>query len=456
MQIAALSVVVVIVAAGCQNIGLGGYDSGPAAPGGDGTVNNYGPGAFSQPAANLDASEGARFRIGDAFFTQPWSAAPGSDADRDGLGPTYLSTSCAACHPADGVASAPGPGAGAGVPILRFSDGALHEARPDAYNVQVQTRAVAGVDAEAQIDLAWKEVDGRYPDGMPFSLREPVISVRGWSIEGVPAPSTATGVRMGPRLIGLGLLEAIPSGAIRAGADPEDLDGDGVSGVASMVDSPTLGPNVLGRFGLKANVATVEDQTAIAYLLDLGITSPIHARENCPAPQASCVASPTGGEPEISAERFGDVVFYARTLAVPGRPSAADASVLEGRSIFDDLGCSACHTPSWTTGPDDIGALADQSIHPYTDLLLHDMGEGLSDGRSDGMASPNEWRTSPLWGVGLVRTVNDEAGFLHDGRARSIEEAILWHGGEAGRSRDAFVGLSAANRDLVLVFLKSL
>jgi CxxC motif-containing protein (DUF1111 family) len=275
MRMATLFGGAVIVVAGCQSIGFGGYGSGPAAPGGAGTVDNYGPGAFSQHAANLDVSERARFRIGDAFFTEPWSAAPGADADRDGLGPTFLATSCAACHPADGVASAPGPGAAAGTPILRFRGDGDREVRSETYNVQLQTEAVGGVDAEGRIEVAWSEVEGSYPDGTTFSLREPLVSVHGWSVEGVPPPRTATGVRMGPRLIGLGLLEAIPWEDVVAGADPEDRDGDGVSGVASLVDSPTLGPNALGRFGLKANVATVEDQTAIAYLLDIGITSPM-------------------------------------------------------------------------------------------------------------------------------------------------------------------------------------
>lgn len=449
-------VALAVVATGCYGgDGYNDYTKGPSAPGGATSVAEYGPGAFSHPAANLTDLEKARFRIGDVFFTEPWSAAPGSNPERDGLGPTYLATSCAACHPADGRGSAPGTPGDQGSPLLRFTDGEGHAAVLDAYHIQLQTYAVDGVDAEGWFDIEWDMVPGSYPDGAVYELRRPVVTVGG-GVFGRLDGLAASGVRVGPSLIGLGLLEAIAEEDIRANSDPDDFDGDGISGEVSVVDSPTLGSSVLGRFGLKANVASVEDQTAVAYLLDLGVTTGIHPVENCPTPQIACAEAATGGSPEISADRFADVVFYTQTLSVPSRAFAEDESVVEGEALFVDLGCTSCHIRRWETSDHEIGAVSNQVIYPYTDLLLHDMGEGLSDGRTDGVASASEWRTAPLWGLGLTRSVNSDAGFLHDGRARTIEEATLWHGGEAEAARTAFTALSAGNRELVLIFLKSL
>lgn len=453
---ARLLLVLVFVAAvnSCAPSGYGGYGEIDAAPGGAGTVDNYGPGAFSQPAANLTDDDLVQFRIGDSFFTEAWIPAGPDASERDGLGPTFLATSCAACHPADGRSSAPVDGSSPGG-IVRFTDSGGHAAALDAYHVQIQTHAIRGVEPEASVGITWTEAEGTYDDGSPYGLRTPSLDVSLAAFGPLDA-NVATGLRLGPPLIGLGLLEAIPAEAIIAGADPDDADGDGISGVAAIVDSPTLGAGALGRFGWKANVASVGEQTAIAYLLDLGITSPMLPDENCPGVQRRCAAAASGGAPEISQERFDAVVLYAQTLGVPGRPSAGDPTVVEGASLFDDIGCSSCHVARWETGDHTVGALSNQTIVPYTDLLLHDMGPRLGDGRSDGVAGPNEWRTAPLWGLGLTRSVNSNAGFLHDGRARSIEEAVLWHGGEALQARSAFVALSREDRERVLVFLKSL
>jgi CxxC motif-containing protein (DUF1111 family) len=302
------------------------------------------------------------------------------------------------------------------------------------------------------VEVEWIDEEYAYPDGFPFSLRRPAVHVLSLSFG--PLAGDFSGIRLAPNLIGLGLLEAIPETAIRALADREDVDGDGISGVASEVSFE--GVAVLGRFGLKANVATVADQAAIAYLLDLGITSPRFPAENCSEEQTSCRDAPSGGSPEISAERLAAVVFYAQTLGVPARAGVDDESVIAGGLLFDDIGCVACHTRRWETGAHEVESLSYQAIYPYTDMLLHDMGEDLSDGRTDGTATESEWRTSPLWGLGLVRTVNADSGFLHDGRARTIEEAVLWHGGEGSGSRDRFAELSAQDRTLLLLFLKSL
>ncbi|MGI9641734.1 MAG: di-heme oxidoredictase family protein [Acidimicrobiia bacterium] len=450
-----VAIALAVLVAGCYGgEGYSDYATGPGAPGGDGTVSNYGPGAFSQAAANLSQDEIARFRIGDRFFTQPWSSAPGEAPESDGLGPTYLATSCAACHPADGRSSAPASADGEGSPILRFVDATGAGSDLDDYHHQLQTDAVDGVPPEGVLTITWEEVEVTYPDGSPISLRRPVIGAEG--AFGELGGALASGVRVGPSLIGLGLLEAIPQGDVMDGADPSDDDGDGISGRVPMVLPLSGGDEVLGRFGLKGNVASVADQTAIAYLLDMGITSPLLPDENCPVVQVDCANAPAGGSPEISEQRFADVVFYTQSLAVPGRPFAADESIVAGQRIFEDIGCAGCHVPKWVTGDHEVSAFVGQTIYPYTDLLLHDMGEGLSDGRADGSASATEWQTPALWGLGLTRTVNADAGFLHDGRARNVEEAVLWHGGEAGAATRAFTELSESDRELVLNFLKSL
>lgn len=442
-----------VLVSGCS--GDGGYSDffdGPAAPGGEGTVIDKGVGAFSQPAANLSDADRALFRVGDSFFTEPWTPAGEGHEDRDGLGPTFLATSCAGCHVGDGRGAPPLADGAPGTPIVRFSDTRGRGVVLENYGVQLQSRAIHAVPVEAMVEFEWVIENGTYSDGAEFTLRRPVAIVEQLAFGALPSP--VSGVRLAPGLIGLGLLEAIPESVLRANADAGDVDGDGISGVASEVTVD--GEQVLGRFGLKANVATVAEQVATAYLLDIGITSPRFPTENCPAAQDACHQASSGGSPEISAERLAAVVSYAQTLGVPARVGLEDESVLAGERIFDGLGCATCHTTKWETGAHDIEALSYQAIYPYTDLLLHDMGEGLSDGRSDGTASPREWRTAPLWGSGLVRTVNPNAGFLHDGRARTLEEAILWHGGEGGASRDRFVRLPAADRTVLLLFVKSL
>jgi CxxC motif-containing protein (DUF1111 family) len=212
----------------------------------------------------------------------------------------------------------------------------------------------------------------------------------------------------------------------------------------------------VGRFGWKANVATVEQQVVGAFHGDIGITSALHPDENCPAGQAACAASPSGGSPELTDDRLAAVTFYGRTLAVPAMRDVDDDAVEAGSEVFEDLGCTACHTPALTTGDADISALSDQAIHPYTDLLLHDMGSGLADGRPDFEATGSEWRTPPLWGLGVVDDVNGQRFLLHDGRATTFEEAILWHGGEGSAAAEAFRTAALEDRRRLLAFLEAL
>ena len=223
-----------------------------------------------------------------------------------------------------------------------------------------------------------------------------------------------------------------------------------------MVWDERKGGLSLGRFGWKANQPTVEQQTAAAFLGDLGITSELFPDDNCSALQPDCLSAPNGGNPEIEAERLAKVVLYTQTLAVPAMRDFDDPQVLQGASLFVQARCAACHTPQHTTGPHELEAVSNQTVYPYTDLLLHDMGPELADGRPDFEASGQEWRTPPLWGIGLVETVNGHTMFLHDGRARSLVEAILWHGGEGTAARDTFKAFTEEEREALIRFLKSL
>ena len=263
-----------------------------------------------------------------------------------------------------------------------------------------------------------------------------------------------TSPRVAPPMIGLGLLEAISASDILAGADPDDADGDGISGRARWVWSPEHGRMMLGRFGWKATQPTLLQQTAAAYRDDIGVTSSVFPSEAFAGqPQDDLLED----DPEITDETLEEAVFYVQTLAVPAPRDANAPAVMEGQDLFGELGCADCHVPRHVTGTlPDVPEVSNQVIVPYTDLLLHDMGPGLADGRPDFGASGSEWRTPPLWGLGLSSRVQGHTDFLHDGRARDVVEAILWHGGEAASARDAFRALDAPSRAALLAFLHSL
>ena len=426
--------------------------------GGETTAFSDGGNAFELSARNLGRLERRTFEVGDSFFTQNWVTAPASTEARDGLGPTFNAQSCSSCHSHDGRARPPENDADPvrGL-LLKLSvpgpDGSVDE---QSYGGQLQDRAINGVPAEGRISIRYEEITGRYADGTPFTLRKPTYTILDPAF-GPLDKDVMTSPRIAPAVFGMGLLEAIPEERITALADPDDEDGNGISGRVHLVWDARQGSRALGRFGWKAGQPTVEQQSATAFLNDIGITSSLAPDENCPAVQSACRQAPNGGSPEVPDERLGRVTFYVQTLAVPAMRSVDDPTVRDGARLFVQAGCAACHTPRHVT-PEDypIEALSGQVIFPYTDLLLHDMGEGLADNRPEGEASGSEWRTPPLWGIGLVETVNGHTMFLHDGRARSIEEAVLWHGGEARRSRDFFIGLSAEEREALLTFLRAL
>ena len=426
--------------------------------GGDTTAFSDGRNAFELSARNLDTPLRRAFEVGDSFFEQNWVTAPASATARDGLGPTMNALSCSSCHSHDGRGrppeSADDPERGL---LLRLSipgpDGPTNE---PVYGDQLQDRSILGVAAEGRIGIEYEEVPGAYPDGTGYSLRSPAYSIEEPRF-GPLHPELMISPRIAPATFGMGLLEAIPEDTILAAADPEDADGDGISGRANYVWDVRNGKLTLGRFGWKANQPTVEQQAASAFLGDIGITSSLFPEENCPQPQTDCSQAPNGGEPELNNDRLEKVTIYTQTLAVPAMRNTEDELVKQGARLFVQSQCSACHTPRHETGDSHpLEPLRGQVIYPYTDLLLHDMGEGLADHRPDGMATGAEWRTPPLWGIGLVETVNGHTFFLHDGRARSLEEAILWHGGEAEESRDNFMGLTLEERNALIKFLGSL
>jgi CxxC motif-containing protein (DUF1111 family) len=257
-------------------------------------------------------------------------------------------------------------------------------------------------------------------------------------------------------MIGLGLLEAVPERRVREREDPTDANHDGVSGRANFVWDVRRAAMALGRFGWKAEQPTVEQQAASAFSADLGVTSSLFPEQNCTLAQERCREQPSGGSPEVSDALLQEVVLYARMLGVPARRPGA-ALERDGEALFARARCDACHVSTLETGDfAPVPELSEQEIHPYTDLLLHDLGEGLADHRPTFDADGREWRTAPLWGIGLVRTVNDHTRFLHDGRARDVSEAILWHDGEARAARAAFVSMSATERRALLAFVGSL
>jgi len=420
--------------------------------GGDTTVFDTSRNAFALSARNLSFDDRGRFMVGNSFFNQNWVAAPASTEARDGLGPLFNAPSCSACHFKDGRAAPPtaeDPDA-VGL-IFRLtswrSGGDWHRVPHPKYGAQIQDGAIPGAQHEGGVEIQHEIISGTYPDGTPYTLEKPTYQ---WGDD-----TLRLSPRIAPAVIGMGLLEAIPAVTLERLADPDDRDGDGISGRLRMVTDPETGEPRPGRFGWKAEADSVARQTANAFQQDMGLTNRLNPTFPDEETQRLAAALPHGGDPEVEDHLFDETVFYVSTLAVPARRDVDDPGVLRGRELFSEIGCADCHHPKFRTGNDHpITALRDQLIRPYTDLLLHDMGEALAD--PGGEAIDREWRTPPLWGIGLVEAVNGHSRFLHDGRARNLEEAILWHGGEAEASRDAFKQLPAEDRQALLQFLESL
>lgn len=417
--------------------------------------------AFAQPAPTLSAAQFRAFNSGNRLFNTNWVVAPASVDNLDGLGPLFNRVSCSGCHLRDGRGRPP---VGAEQEFLsmliRWSvpgRGTHGEPREvPGYGGQLNDRAIAGVAPEARARVRWVEQSGVYADGTPYSLRAPRYRFSEAAYGRLPANLQVSG-RVAPTVIGLGLLEAVSADEILALADPHDRNGDGISGRPNWVHDPVSGTRALGRFGWKAGTPNLLVQNASAALGDIGITTRWFPKENCSRQQRACKHAPNGGAPELADAQLELLTQYLRFLAVPAQRDASDPAVRRGERVFTTLGCADCHRPGLRTRADaEPQLLADQHFRPYTDLLLHDLGAGLSDQRPEFAARGSEWRTAPLWGIGLVLAVNDHQFLLHDGRARGVSEAILWHAGEAVRARDGFVRLARSERDDLLAFVNSL
>lgn len=334
---------------------------------------------------------------------------------------------------------------------------------PDpTYGQQLQDFSAPGISPEYRLGIRYEEETVDLNGGETASLRRPIYSAEDLGY-GPLHTNAMLSPRVAPPMIGLGLLEAIPTADILAAADPDDADGDGISGRANLVWSEEFQQIMLGRFGLKAGMPTVHEQSAAAFSGDIGISTPLFPAPwgECTTSQTKCRAAPHGNDDargtEIDQPNMDLVTFYARNLAVPARRDLHDAQVLRGKELFYDSGCAACHRPKFVTHRlKDRPEHSFQLIWPYSDLLLHDMGEGLADHRPEARATGREWRTAPLWGIGLTQQVSPRATYLHDGRARSLLEAILWHGGEAQDARNTVVYLSPEDRADLIRFLESL
>jgi CxxC motif-containing protein (DUF1111 family) len=433
------------------------------------TTGESGEQAFSIPYAGLNKDQARQFGEGHAQFNEAWVLAPARGVW--GLGPTFNEDRCAHCHVNNGRAAAPEEGheAERGMLVRLSIPGKAKEGGPlshPSYGDQLQNRGIENrVPAEGQAIIHYREREIAFADGEKRILRSPRIEMKNLQF-GDLGPETMMSIRIAPQVVGLGLLEAVSESAILDVATSQEKTA--LAGHPNYVWDIESERRVMGRFGWKANQPSLRQQTATAFNADIGATSFLFPEKNCPPIQKQCLELPSatrcGGQggcntfrPEVSPSRLKNITFYLQTLAVPARRSVSDPQVKRGESLFAALQCAYCHLPEMHTGSEAfIPSAANLTIHPYTDLLLHDMGEELADGRPDFEASGREWRTAPLWGIGLLRAVNGNVSLLHDGRARDVTEAILWHGGQAKESREAFRTLSRPERDALVKFVESL
>ncbi|MFL6579283.1 MAG: di-heme oxidoredictase family protein [Burkholderiales bacterium] len=435
------------------------------------TTPESGEQAFLIPYAGLDKEQGRQFAEGHAQFNEAWVLAPARGVW--GLGPTFNEDRCAHCHVNNGRASAPAEGQEVehGMLVRLSIPGHTKEGGPlphPSYGDQLQNRGIENrVPAEGQAIVRYREKKVVFADGDEKLLRFPELEMQNLQF-GDLDPETMMSVRVAQQLVGLGLLEAVPETTMLAIAKSQAQTA--FAGHPNYVWDIESERKVIGKFGWKANQPSLRQQTAAAFNGDIGATSFLFPEKNCPPIQKQCIelpsASKCGGQggctgnafrPEVNPSRLTNITFYLQTLSVPARRSVANAEVLHGGSVFAALQCTGCHLPDLQTGPKAfIPAAANLIFHPYTDLLLHDMGEELADGRPDFEAGGREWRTAPLWGIGLIPTVNGSMSLLHDGRARDVIEAILWHGGQAQASQEAFRSLSKGERDALVKFVESL
>lgn len=452
--LASMSLILVIGA--CEN-----DPSAPSTPprtpaaGGATTIHDASSNAFSTPAPNLSGARLDLHMEGDAAFEANFVAAPATV--HGGLGPVFNNNACISCHPRDGRGRPPYPGEEAASIFLRISvpgaDPTTGAPLPvPGYGTQLFDRAIFGVTPMGRFRVDYVEQPEIFADGSPYSLRVPTYSIES-PYQSLP-PVVLLSPRVSPPVFGRGLLEAVDENTILSLADENDSNGDGISGRPNWVWDYAAGHVALGRFGLKAGNPTLRQQAAGAYRGDIGVTNPYFTEESS---FGTTLWDGLNDDPEIDEETLAATTFYVQTLAVPARRNIGDPRVVRGEKLFNQAKCARCHVPELTTGTlPGVPEVSNQHIFPYTDLLLHDMGDGLADGREEFSASGREWRTPPLWGVGLTQVVSAHTLLLHDGRARSLMEAVMWHGGEAESSREFVRNLKAVDRQALIAFLESL
>lgn len=462
--------------------------------GGTASVVDASADAFSSHSSTMsDVDRIKQFNLGNDFFENPWVAGSASTSSRDGVGALFNNNACQDCHIRDGRGHAPNvsateDGSDFSSILLKSArasidpaDRALMEqsllakVADSSVGGQLQHDAVAGVPREVDLGVSYTAVVIEFADGFTVELRKPVWQLTSNDSAHDFDSDSVFSARVAPAMIGMGLLALIPEADIIASEDPADGNGDGISGKANYVWSSADQAVKLGRFGWRAGQPSVLEQTAGAFVNDMGLTSRLQVNDNCMPHQAECLASPNGNGDSVNsydyevADSILDAVgFYASHLAVPVRRNVDGEQVQAGKALFNDAGCAGCHVAQYQTASSSAQPeLSDQTIYPYSDLLLHDMGADLADFTRDNqpadsavlvefLANAREWRTPPLWGLGLTKTVDPEATFLHDGRARTILEAIVWHGGEADAAKQQVLQMSSEQREQLLAFLNDL
>lgn len=498
----ALSSVLLTTLIGCGGGGGGSQTSSPEPTpepeiqiehlsGGEASIKKTQSDAFSEHSNNMTSTESIKtFNIGDDFFNNPWVEGSASTSSRDGLGGLFNNNACQDCHIRDGRGHAPVDENDKDFDSILFrtaKSNISYEAQdkilqslqanvPDSYfGGQLQQHGITGVSPEVNLGVSYHTKTVSFADGTAYNLRVPTWKISSYSEQNNFEEDTVFSARVAPPMIGLGLLQLISESDIIKQEDINDADGDGISGKANYVWSVANQTVALGRFGWKAGQPSLLEQSAGAFVNDMGLTNRLHKNETCTATQQACLDAPNGNgdsvnnyDFEVSDPVMDAIAFYSAHLAVPERRDAYSEQVKQGKALFMQAGCQSCHTESYTTMIDlDKPELSEQVIFPYTDMLLHDMGSDLADFTQENepassdmlyefLATATEWRTPPLWGLGLTKVVDPQATFLHDGRAETIMEAILWHGGEAEEAKQKVLQFSRAERESLLAFLNDL
>ena len=442
----------------------------PSLPGGETSNQVENKNSFSLSSRNLEEHMRINFLVGNALFERMWEdSSISKNIAKDGLGPFFSARSCESCHINDGRGHIPLTNKEDKISVViqisqnvEQSNDYIKNLEDDIYGGQISEFAVKDVLKEADIIIDYKYSLEMYEDGRVVELRRPIIKIDNLNY-GDFNESTTFSARIAQPMIGLGLIEHISDQSLLMNEDINDTNNDGVSGKANKVWDIENEKLAIGRFGWKAAQPSVYQQTADAFYHDMGLSNKLYSNPfNCTSKQVECTKAISGNSEEyddleVSSDQLDLVTFYSSQLGVPARRSINAENVKKGKEIFFELNCNSCHVESFTTGDSGSHAnLNNQIIYPYSDFLLHDMGESLSDGVSEFSAQESEWRTPPLWGIGLTNIVSEEYGYLHDGRARTIEEAILWHGGEANEIIQNYKKLKKSEVNQLLSFINSL